>query len=65
MPIPPFKSRLKLSWYGKNRPDLQTGDAWQLQLKLKRNNGYQNLGGITGEKVVYEQKSELVIVQVK
>jgi hypothetical protein len=23
----PFKSRLKLSWYGKNRPDLQTGDA--------------------------------------
>jgi len=33
----PFNIRLKLSKYGKNRPDLQTGDVWQLLLKLKRN----------------------------
>ncbi|HCV92497.1 MAG TPA: DNA internalization-related competence protein ComEC/Rec2 [Gammaproteobacteria bacterium] len=49
----PFKSRLKLSWYGKNRPALQTGDAWQLQLKLKRNNGYQNLGGFDYEQWLF------------
>ena len=49
----PFKSQLKLSWYGKNIPDLQTGDAWQLQLKLKRNNGYQNLGGFDYEQWLF------------
>ena len=49
----PFKARVKLSWYGKNHPDLQTGDAWQLQLKLKRNNGYQNLGGFDYEKWLF------------
>jgi len=49
----PFKGRVKLSWYGKNHPDLQTGDAWQLQLKLKRNNGYQNLGGFDYEQWLF------------
>lgn len=49
----PFKSQLKLSWYGKNRPDIHTGDAWQLQLKLKRNNGYQNLGGFDYEQWLF------------
>ena len=49
----PFKARVKLSWYGKNHPDLQTGDAWQLQLKLKRNNGYQNLGGFDYEQWLF------------
>ncbi len=49
----PFKSRLKLSWYGNNNPDLQTGDTWQLQLKLKRNNGYQNIGGFDYEQWLF------------
>lgn len=52
----PFKGRVKLSWYGKNHPDLQTGDAWQLQLKLKRNNGYQNLGGFDYEQWLFYKK---------
>jgi len=52
----PFKSQLKLSWYGKNRPDIHTGDAWQLQLKLKRNNGYQNLGGFDYEQWLFYKK---------
>lgn len=54
--IQPFEGRLKLSWYGVNRPDLQTGDAWQLQLKLKRNNGYQNTGGFDYEKWLFYKR---------
>jgi len=49
----PFKGRLKLSWYGTNYPPLKTGDTWQLLVKLKRNNGYQNLGGFDYEKWLF------------
>jgi Predicted membrane metal-binding protein len=49
----PFKARLKLSWYGNNHSKLNTGDTWQLLVKLKRNNGYQNLGGFDYEKWLF------------
>ncbi len=52
----PFKGRLKLSWYGDNLPSLQSGDGWQLLLKLKSNNGYQNSGGFDYEKWLFYQK---------
>ncbi len=54
----PFKARLKLSWYGDHSKKLNTGDTWQLLVKLKHNNGYQNLGGFDYEKwLFYKQIS--------
>ena len=49
----PFQAKLKLSWYGKHRPELIPGDKWELLLKLKNNNGYQNLGGFDYEKWLF------------
>ena len=49
----PFQAKLKLSWYGDNRPELIPGDRWELLLKLKNNNGYQNLGGFDYEKWLF------------
>ncbi len=59
----PFKGRLKLAWYS-NRykdtltksPDLHVGDIWQLKLKLKPNNGYQNLGGFDYERWLFYKR---------
>ncbi|SMN12678.1 DNA internalization-related competence protein ComEC/Rec2 [Bathymodiolus heckerae thiotrophic gill symbiont] len=56
----PFQGHLKLAWY--NHPDnpkvptLHTGDTWQLLLKLKHNNGYQNLGGFDYEKWLFYKR---------
>ncbi|RUA03985.1 MAG: DNA internalization-related competence protein ComEC/Rec2 [Gammaproteobacteria bacterium] len=52
----PFSGQLKLSWYSRKKvllPDLQVGDTWQLLLKMKHNNGYQNLGGFDYEKWLF------------
>ena len=49
----PFQAKLKLSWYGNQRPELIPGDQWELLLKLKNNNGYQNLGGFDYEKWLF------------
>ncbi|SMM99306.1 DNA internalization-related competence protein ComEC/Rec2 [uncultured Candidatus Thioglobus sp.] len=56
----PFKGRLKLAWYDDKKhqkpPNLHTGDTWQLLLKIKDNNGYQNLGGLDYEKWLFYQR---------
>ncbi|KAA0439233.1 MAG: DNA internalization-related competence protein ComEC/Rec2 [Candidatus Thioglobus sp.] len=58
----PFKGRLKLSWYQNDddnedfTPDLQSGDSWQLLLKIKRNNGFQNLSGFDYEKWLFYKR---------
>ncbi|SMN11798.1 DNA internalization-related competence protein ComEC/Rec2 [uncultured Candidatus Thioglobus sp.] len=56
----PFKGRLKLAWYEDKKhqkpPNLHTGDTWQLLLKIKDNNGYQNLGGLDYEKWLFYQR---------
>ncbi len=59
----PFEGRLKLAWYnGYNNtesvkaPDLHVGDAWQLLLKLKQNNGYQNLGVFDYERWLFYKR---------
>jgi len=52
----PFESKLKLSWYAKNTPKLKTGDFYNLVVKLKQNNSFQNSGGFDFEKYLfYEQ----------
>lgn len=56
----PFQGRLKLSWYQSKKqpeiPNLNTGDTWQLLLKIKHNNGYQNLSGFDYEKWLFFQR---------
>ncbi|MDC9714290.1 MAG: DNA internalization-related competence protein ComEC/Rec2 [Gammaproteobacteria bacterium] len=57
----PFQGRLKLAWYNrpdelKKAPNLHTGDTWRLLLKLKHNNGYQNLGGFDYEKWLFYKR---------
>lgn len=57
--ISPFEGQLKLSWYSRKKvfvPDLQVGDTWQLLLKMKPNNGYQNLGGFDYEKWLFYKR---------
>ncbi len=49
----PFNAKVKLSWYGKNLPVLQANDQWHLRVTLKRNNGYQNLGGFDYEQWLF------------
>ncbi len=52
----PIKSKLRLSWYGKNRPELNTGESYQLLVKLKQNNGYQNHAGFDFEQYLFYQR---------
>lgn len=49
----PFQGKIKLSWYGENVPQLHTGEQWQLLVKLKANNGYQNSPGFDYEKWLF------------
>ncbi|SFV65307.1 DNA internalization-related competence protein ComEC/Rec2 [hydrothermal vent metagenome] len=50
----PFQAKIKLSWYQKNH--LKAGDRWQLLVKLKQNNGFQNPAGFDYEKWLFSQK---------
>lgn len=60
----PFEGRLKLSWYSNTNnkskanqmPNLHVGDTWQLRLKLKQNNGYQNLGSFNYERWLFYKR---------
>lgn len=38
-----FAGRLRLSWY--DAPELQAGQGWQLRVRLKRRQGFNNPGG--------------------
>ncbi|CAB5501374.1 DNA internalization-related competence protein ComEC/Rec2 [Bathymodiolus thermophilus thioautotrophic gill symbiont] len=51
----PFQGKLKLAWYH-HSPNLRTGDAWQLLVKIKHNNSYQNLGGFDYEKWLFYKR---------
>lgn len=60
----PFEGRLKLSWYNNTNnkskadkvPNLHAGDTWKLRLKLKPNNGYQNLGSFNYERWLFYKR---------
>ena len=56
----PFKGKLKLTWYNyysdTSTPNLHTGDSWQLLIKIKHNNGYQNLSGFDYEKWLFYKR---------
>ena len=52
----PFSSRLKLNWYGEEVPILESGGRWQLNVKLKANNGFQNEVGFDYETWLFLNK---------
>lgn len=43
-----FPARIRLNWYG-HPPPLNAGDAWRLNVRLKRPRGYMNPGGFDYE----------------
>jgi len=51
--IVPFKAKVRLSWYGKDRPKLTVGDEWALTIKLKHNNGLRNQGNFDYERWLF------------
>lgn len=54
--IEPFKATVKLSWYGKDNTNLNVGDRWSLNIKLKQNNGLRNQGSFDYEKWLFANK---------
>ncbi|MEJ6660663.1 MAG: ComEC/Rec2 family competence protein, partial [Candidatus Thioglobus sp.] len=52
----PFQAKLKLSWYGDIPNNLQSDDTWQLLVKIKHKNSYQNKGGFDYEKWLFYQQ---------
>jgi len=51
----PFVGNVKLSWFDKNLPLLNSNDTWQLWVKLKQNNGFQNTSGFDYEQWLFYQ----------
>lgn len=54
--VKPFTAKVRLSWYGFDRPKLIVGDKWALTIKLKHNNGLRNQGGFDYEKWLFSNK---------
>jgi len=54
--VEPFQAKVRLSWYGTDRPKLIAGDEWALTIKLKHNNGLRNQGGFDYEKWLFANK---------
>jgi competence protein ComEC len=52
----PFKGKIKLAWYQQLSAPLRSGDEWQLNIKIKKNNGYQNQGGFDYEQWLFYQQ---------
>jgi competence protein ComEC len=47
--------RVRLSWYG-DPPPIKAGEAWRLQVRLKRPNGFMNPGGFDYEGWLFQNK---------
>ena len=54
--IEPFSTKVRLSWYGDDRPNINAGDEWSLTIKLKHNNGLMNQGGFDYEKWLFANR---------
>jgi len=52
----PFKAKVRLSWYGNDRPKLIVGNKWLLTIKLKHNNGLRNQSGFDYERWLFANK---------
>jgi len=48
-----WPARIRLSWYGNFPRDLQVGDRWRLQVRLKRPHGFMNPGGFDYERWLF------------
>ena len=54
---PAFQAKVKLSWYSRMQavPVLKAGDTYQLQVKLKRPNGFHNVNGFDYQTWLFAQ----------
>ena len=52
----PYQGKIKLAWYDQLSPPLHNGDEWQLTIKIKHNNSYQNEGGFDYEQWLFYQR---------
>lgn len=52
----PWPARVRLNWYGRQRPELQAGEAWRLQVRLKRPWGFRNPGSFDYERWLFAQR---------
>jgi competence protein ComEC len=48
-------TRILLTWYGQNIPDLRIGDEWRFTVRLKRPHGFANPGGFDRETWLFQQ----------
>jgi competence protein ComEC len=48
--------KLRLKWYGKERPSLRAGQKWALSVKLKRPHGTANPGGFDYERWLFANR---------
>ncbi len=52
----PWPARVRLNWYGQQRPELQAGQMWRLQVRLKRPWGFRNPGSFDYERWLFAQR---------
>ncbi len=52
----PQGGRVRLSWYGKDAPDLKAGNRVRLVVKLKKPSGFMNPGGFDHERWLLQNK---------
>ncbi len=50
---PPFKGKVRLSWYG--APDIRAGERWRLRVRLRVPRGYLNPGGFDYERWLFSR----------
>ncbi|MFP3874048.1 MAG: DNA internalization-related competence protein ComEC/Rec2 [Thiohalophilus sp.] len=48
-----WPTRIRLNWYGRSPPALEAGEAWRLQVRLKRPHGFRNPGGFDYERWLF------------
>lgn len=52
---PQYRGHLRVAWYADDVPMMQAGERWQLLIRGKRPNGFQNAGGFDYEKWLFAQ----------
>ncbi|MDY6978721.1 MAG: DNA internalization-related competence protein ComEC/Rec2 [Pseudomonadota bacterium] len=51
-----WPARVRLNWYGQQRPALQPGQTWRLEVRLKRPRGFRNPGSFDYERWLFAER---------
>ncbi len=52
----PWPARVRLNWYAQHPPELLAGEAWRLQVRLKRPWGFRNPGSFDYERWLFAER---------